>query len=157
MVTIITGKIDSGKTTRLLSLYNESKTGDGFIIKKVYEQGIHIGQDVLRLSTGECKPFSLKKGRLPRCWDEIYCCGPYSFSGQGLSFANNIIIDALQMNFEPLYIDEIGPLELQEKGFFNILTLILASRKNSYITVRETCLHAVISKFNIHQFEVVNV
>lgn len=157
MIVIITGKIDSGKTTKLVSVYNESNSGDGFIIKKVYKQENHIGQDILRLSTWTRKPFSLMKSLVPQHWDEALCYGPYSFSAQGFSFANSIITDALQMNSEPLYIDEIGPLELQGKGFSDILTLALASRKSLYITVRETCLHAVTEKFDIHQYEVMYV
>ncbi len=157
MIVIITGKIDSGKTSRLLSVYNESKAGDGFVIKKVYEHNNNIGQDIVRLSTGDNKPFSLKKSLVPRHWDEVYSYGPYSFSVQGFLFANSIITDAIQMSYEPLYIDEIGPLELQEKGFSDILLLALASKKNLYITVRDTCLQAVIRKFDIHQFEVINI
>lgn len=157
MIVIITGKIDSGKTSKLRSVYNDSKAGDGFIIKKVYEHKNHIGQDIVRLSTGDYKSFSLKKSLVPQCWDEVYSYGPYSFSIQGFLFANSIITDAIRKNYGPLYIDEIGPLELQGKGFSDILILALSSKKNLYITVRDTCLQAVIRKFDIHQFEVINI
>lgn len=157
MVTIITGKIDSGKTTRLLSIFHTLKSGDGFALKKVYADGIPIGQNIHWLSMREYKPFSIKRGYLPEIWDEAYSLGPYSFSANGLAYAGSIIIHALKHNAQPLYIDEIGPLELENKGFAQLLNLALECHKDIYITVRDNCLDAVAKKFNIGCFRLLNV
>jgi nucleoside-triphosphatase THEP1 len=162
VITIITGKVGSGKTTKLLSLYNELKTGDGFIIRKNFNNGIYVGQDIVRLSTGEHKLFSLKPCccSAPQNWDEACRFGPYSFSGAGFSFADEIIKEAMQNESDPLYIDEIGPLELQGKGFSGILKLAISKasgQKEIYITVRDSCLDAVIKKFAISQYKTVSI
>lgn len=162
MISIITGKVGSGKTTKLLSLYNEFKTGDGFIIRKNFDNGIYVGQDILRLSTGEYKHFSLKPDycSLPQNWDEACRFGPYSFSEAGFSFADKIIKETLQNSSDPLYIDEIGPLELQGKGFSRILKLaisIASGQKEIFITVRDSCLNAVMDEFSIITYKTIQI
>ncbi|MDD4347085.1 MAG: nucleoside-triphosphatase [Desulfitobacteriaceae bacterium] len=157
MIIIITGKIDAGKTTRLLSLYDHLKTGDGFALKKIITNGIHIGQEIYHLSTGQQKIFSLKKNYLPPLWDEIYNFGDFSFSAAGFDFSHKILLKALSSGVKPIYIDEIGPLELLGKGFSDALKLVVKNQTDLYLTVRDYCLTEVIKEFNINRYVVIEV
>jgi nucleoside-triphosphatase THEP1 len=157
MIIFITGKIGAGKTTRLLSLYNNMKTGDGFALKKIIINGIQIGQEIYHLSTGQQKVFSLKKYHLPSLWDEIYNYGDFSFSAAGFDFSHKILHKALSSGVKPIYMDEIGPLELQGKGFSEVLKSVLKKQTDLYLTVRDYCLTEVIKEFNINRYEVIEV
>lgn len=155
MIHIITGNINSGKTTRLLSIYNAKKQGDGFYSPKVFIDGHYAGQEIIRLSTGERKFFSFKTGFIPDGWDEEYHYQSYSFSYNGFLFVRNIILDIIQNNIEPIFVDEIGPLELNEQGFYNILNLLLKTDKDMYITVRQSCVNDVINKFRFTNYDII--
>ena len=157
MIHIITGSINSGKTTKLLSLYKELKTGDGFVLPKVFIDGNYAGQHIVRLSTGVRIPFSFKREYIPTSWDEEYCFDVYSFSHKGFEFASETVNDIVSNNISPIFIDETGPLELEEKGFFKLLSQLLSRDYTMYISVREFLLESVVSKFKIKQYEIIRV
>lgn len=157
MVHIITGSINSGKTAKLLSIYNKLQAGDGFILSKVFVEGNYAGQQIVRLSTGKSMPFSFKRDYIPAYWDEKYCLDVYSFSDKGLKFAFETVKDIVSNNLFPIFIDEIGPLELTEKGFFQLLTQLLNRDCTMYIAVREFLLENVIDKFKIRQYDIISV
>ena len=148
MVYFITGGVRSGKSRRLLALYEKNGAGDGFRNLKVYKDNEYIGQDIVRLSTGESAPFSRRKGHFPEGWDGIYGFGEYSFSRSGLIFAEGII-DSILNDPAPAYIDELGPLELSGRGLCDGFTRLLGTGKDIYAVVRSRCLEDVISKFCI--------
>lgn len=154
---IVTGKINAGKTTKLSAIYDAIGVGDGFILPKIFEENQYIGQRILRLSTRESEYFSFKKEFLPILWDEEYSYGVYSFSRQGLLFASKITLDIITKKIEPIFIDEIGPLELQGKGFANILKQVLPLKKEIYITARNSCIKKIIKEFNIKEYTIINV
>lgn len=157
MVHIVTGSINSGKTTKLLSIYQELRVGDGFILPKIFIQGNYAGQEIIRLSTGVSRPFSLKKGYIPFNWVEKYRLDVYSFSKEGFDFAFETIEDIVMKNLSPIIIDEIGPLELQEKGFYQLLSQLSTEDYSIYISVRETLLYTAIEKFKIKEYEIIKV
>lgn len=156
-VHIIAGGVNTGKTTRLLSIYRETGFGDGFINTKIYKAGQYAGQRIVRLSTGESENFSFKKGFIPLNWDEEYGYDVYSFSRRGLMFADKTVADIIAKGIEPAFIDEIGPLELQKKGFFGIFTMLLKIKKEIYITVRDSCVERIIKEFGIEKFHIIEV
>ncbi len=161
-ITIVTGNIDSGKTTFILSLYNELKRGSGFISKKRFVgEGKNIsftGYDLVNLNTGENVPLAYKTEFIPQGWDEVCRRGPYSFSGKGFKFGEEIIdriCENIEVGFqieieeEPVFIDEIGPLEMNGLGFSKGLRKILKAGKTLYIVVRSQILNDVIREFEI--------
>jgi nucleoside-triphosphatase THEP1 len=157
MIHIIAGSINSGKTTKLLSLYNEIKSGDGFILSKVFIDNNYAGQQIIRLSTGVSLPFSFKRDYIPAYWDEKYIFDVYSFSHEGFKFAYETVKDIVSNNISPLFIDEIGPLELEEKVLFQLLSQLVSRDYNMYISVREFLLEDVLVKFKIKQYEIISV
>lgn len=154
MVFIITGAVNSGKSTYLLSLYQKQKTGDGFYNRKLFNGIAFIGQELVWLSTEISCPFSFRINSIPEEWDELYTYKEYSFSKKGLLFAKSIISDILQ-NSEPAYIDELGPLELMEKGFYHEFQSLLKLRKDIYTVIRYECLSDIIKKFDINEYRII--
>lgn len=138
-----------------MSIYHRNGQGDGFVNKKIYYAGKNIGQRIVRLSTNEAEYFSFKKGFIPENWEEEEHCGAYSFSKAGFEFARNTVQDIIKKEIEPIYIDEIGPLELQEKGFYHIFKLILRTQRDIYVVVRECILPEVIEKFKIVKYRII--
>jgi nucleoside-triphosphatase THEP1 len=156
-INVISGKINSGKTTKLLQMYANINLGDGFILKKSYLKGQHVGQQVVRLSTGESKAFSYREGFVPPNMDLAYTYKSYSFTKTGLYFAEEIVRELIEKNIEPIFMDEIGPLELQETGFYKIFLLILETEKEIFLATRDSCLEQVIQKFQLQNYNVQNI
>lgn len=155
VVYIITGKVNQGKTTKLLSIYNDIKKGDGFYNRKVCLNNSYVGQEVVRLSTGESRLLTLKRGFIPKVWDEEYSYNVFSFSKSGINFAERIINDIIEKDISPIFIDEIGPLELQGKGFYNTFKSCLKISVDIYVVIRESCVDEVIEKFGIRNFKII--
>jgi nucleoside-triphosphatase THEP1 len=157
MIYIVTSGINEGKTRKMEAIYREIKKGDGWVSKKVFVNGQFIGYEIMRLSTNGKLPLAYKKEYIPSGWQEIYSIGPYLFSKQAFEFAKKIIEEMISINIEPVFIDEIGPLELQGKGFCPLLEQILKTQKDLYIAVRSHCVDDVIKKFNIKDYKIIPV
>lgn len=151
MVYIVAGGIDEGKTERMDALYHEKKQGDGFLSKKIFVDKDFVGYEIVRLSSGEKMPLAYKSDHVPGDWDEMYRVGPFSFSKKAFAFARQIIDEITEKGIEPVFIDEIGPLELRGEGFCAILNEVLNRGKDVYISVRSHCVEDVIEKFNIQK------
>ncbi|NIM16298.1 MAG: hypothetical protein GTO45_30240 [Candidatus Aminicenantes bacterium] len=151
MLYIIAGGIDEGKTQKMNALYHEKK-GDGFLSKKIFVDKDFVGYEIVRLSSGEKMPLAYKSEHVPGDWDEMYRFGPFSFSKKAFVFAERIIDEIIKKGIEPVFIDEIGPLELRGEGFCEILNEVLNTGKDVYISVRSHCVEDVIEKFNIQRY-----
>lgn len=149
MVNIVTGPIDSGKTSRLERLHRELGSGDGFLLRKRYAQGRFAGQRIERISTGEALDFSCILPGVPAGWNEALRYGPFSFSTDGLAYAETIAREALRAGAKPIFIDEIGPLELEGKCFDGLLRLVLAAHAELYIAARDSCLLPIIDRYGL--------
>ncbi len=155
-VHIVTGEVNSGKTARLLSIYRSLGCGDGFINAKIFREGHFTGQRIIRLSTGESEIFSIISEFTPPDWDEVYKYGDFSFSGKGQEFAHNAVYSIIGQGIEPVFIDEIGPLELQKKGFYDIMSMLLGTKSEIYTAVRKSCMDSVLKEFNIKAYDIIS-
>ena len=153
MIYIVTGGIDEGKTQKIDAIYSQIKKGDGWVSRKIFFKTDFIGYEIVRLSTNEKMPLAYKVEHVPPGWDEIYRIGPFSFSKRAFDFAGTIGSEIIHQGIEPVFIDEIGPLELSGKGFCSLLEKILKASKDVYIVVRRHCVEDVIIKFGIKEYE----
>ena len=156
MVHLITGAVHQGKSTYLLHLYRSLQLGDGFYNRPVFREGRLAGQEIVHLATGASRPFSFRDGFIPQDWDEECRYHVYSFSGAGLKFGREIITRACQNRIEPLFVDEIGPLELAGKGFYGLVTDLLPKRIDLYLVVRLGCLDEIVTHFGITEYIVID-
>jgi len=67
-ITIVTGPIDSGKTTWCRELAAANPGCAGLLLLKVYLQGERIGYDALRLPAGDPLPFARIGRQEPPDW-----------------------------------------------------------------------------------------
>jgi len=157
MINIICGAINSGKTSGIESIYAEEKNGDGFITRKVFRDSLFRGYEIMRLSSGESKIQSLKTGLFPP--NEVPACtrGPYSFFKAGFDFADAVIDDIILKGVNPVFIDEIGPIELQGKGHCDCFKKILQTDRTVYFTVRDWCFEQVILSFSIEKYNLIKI
>lgn len=151
MLHIICQDINSGKTTRLYQLFKEQEHAVGYFLIKAYHNNNYIGQDILSLPYNTLLPFSRIEGHTDSDWESECAYLNYTFSVKGLYLAKKIITD---IKSAPLFIDEIGPLELLKKGVYKEFKYALNSvnKREIYVTVRKSCLLDVLHAFNITQY-----
>ncbi|MBC8491581.1 MAG: hypothetical protein H8D42_03380 [Candidatus Marinimicrobia bacterium] len=151
MVNIITGNVNQGKTRYMRSLY-EKRGGDGFICVKVFDKNNFQGYDLVRLRTGEGTPFVRKNDAISGDWDEMCRFGIFSFSGQAFTIADRIIAEIIKDGTEPIFIDEVGPLEIvEQKGFYELLKRVLKLKREVYISIRNELIDELIKDFKINE------
>ncbi len=132
MIFILTGPVDSGKTTFLKRVIEELKKQkvkmDGFLSEGIVEGQEKIGYDLVDLGVGKSIPFIRKSGQ--QDWQRI---GPYFFIPEGLSRAKMIILQSREADI--LVVDEIGPLELSGQGVWDALEHVVFQRLQNYLFV----------------------
>lgn len=160
MVYIILGAVNSGKTSKMLEIYQKSspeKSG-GFISRKLYSDQTFLGYEIIRLPEGPRQTLALLRCEYAGEFTDSFHYGQFIFSRQTFLFGESIISELLKAkSAKDIYIDEIGPLELQGRGFCNILKKALQTDKNLYICVRTNCLKAFLDCFNISKYTLIQV
>ena len=150
MITIITGSRGVGKTTLLLKLIeelkNKGKHPSGIMTPAVYNtNGDKVGFYILNVANGE----QWELGRSDKfLGGPSY--GPFSFSENGFAKANEILEKVLNESSEDVFLDEIGPLEMEKGyGFYPILSLISSFNinRNLYLIIRRSLIDGFIRKF----------
>jgi nucleoside-triphosphatase THEP1 len=155
MVTIIAGPKGAGKTSALKAHFEKQKSGDGIVQERVFEGERVVGYRLRRLATGETHPLAFERRRLPQDWIEETRHGRFSFSAEGIAFAQRVVQDVLASNVEPLYIDEVGKLEIQGGGHAEALRDALRSGKDLVLCVRDINVADVVRVFGIAEHELV--
>ena len=150
MITIITGNRGVGKTTFLLKMIEELKIKGsqpcGIITPAIYDEDKNkVGFYALDIATSE----QWELGRSDKLLNgPTY--GPFSFSEKGFIKANEILEQVISNGSENVFLDEIGPLELEKGyGFFSILTLISSFdiNRNFYLVIRLELIDDFIGRF----------
>ena len=112
---IITASQGRGKTTMVLHITRILKcTGlsvSGIAAPVVYESGRRIGYDILDLTSGIRIPWMrIQRSRVNTD------VGPFTILPEGVEVSRGALMDALSSAGGIVFIDEIGPLELQNRG-----------------------------------------
>jgi nucleoside-triphosphatase THEP1 len=139
------------------SLY-EKRGGDGFICVKIFNKNNFHGYDLVRLRTSESVPFARKNDAISGDWDEMYRFGIFSFSGHAFTVADRIIAEIIKDGVEPIFVDEVGPLEIvEQKGFCELLKRVLKLKREVYISIRNELVNELIKKFKIHEPQITQI
>ncbi len=152
MISIVTGKINGGKTTKLKSLYDESKIGDGFISLKTMQDNHPIAYHMYRLTTEEKHLFICRD---KTCKPEMLIhetIGPYHISASTYAWVNEIIQELIEQKIEPLYFDEVGLLEVNKKGFYPLIKTMIDSELDVVFVVRKDLLKRFEKTFGISNY-----
>ena len=156
MIKIVTGPINTGKTTWLFEDYKSKENADGFACRKIRANDEHIGYELVQLSTGKTCHFISKVDRIPQNWNEVFRLGKhYSFNKEGLEFAKNIVESSLEKSVKCFYLDELGHLELKGSGFADILKRLLKEKIDLVLVIREGLLEQMCKAFEINDYEII--
>ena len=138
---ILSGAIKTGKTTKLLEF--SLKHQDVYGILSPVSEGIRFFMDV---HTKEEFPMESKPGSV-----SVFRVGKFSFDPGSFIKATAIIREALNHKYGWLLIDEIGPLELNAEGFYEIVKEIINGRSSLKIlfVIRDYVLHQAIDFFKM--------
>lgn len=155
MVKIVTGKINSFKTTRMNYLFDSNKTGDGFVsIKNMVDSKVK-SYNIKRLITSEERLFIIRD-EFNNLNEKIACSiGPYQVLEKTLKHVETEIRYMIKSKVEPIYLDEIGLLELQDLGFSKIFKEMLESGLDLVISIRTELLSKIVDKYNIKNYAVI--
>ena len=150
MVFIITGGINTGKTT-LLERIHRSFGGGGFSLPKIITNNQFKGYWIKDLETGEKTPFALVECNSIY----LYRVGRFHILPSGLEFAKSIYVKSIGAHLRDFFIDEIGPLELGNRGFSDIFNDALNNFERVYAVVRNSCLEDVIRVFGLKGYKLI--
>lgn len=143
MITFITGLKNSGKSTYLYEWFKKEPIGSGVISIKRYVENIHIGYDLLLLPS--CKQIQLctllSPTHITQAEDLIQ--GKFIFEKGIFEKSSQYISENLPQKGKPIWIDEIGLLEVEGKGFMPILKEISSLEYDMRIGVRLSCVYQI--------------
>lgn len=159
---IITGEINEGKTTALLQDFENAKkrkdNPHGFACKKIMENEEHLGYDLVCLITGETCPFIRKIKHIPENWvEEERIAQHFSFNKEGFNFAHRLYYEAKRQSVTHFFIDELGYLELEDRGFAHIIQDALENDIKLSVVVRKQLIEPILTKFNIKKYQVITI
>ncbi|MDO9591825.1 MAG: nucleoside-triphosphatase [Erysipelotrichaceae bacterium] len=152
----ISGVFDSGKTTRLIKIFNDLPMGEaeGFACVKIYnDQQDTVGYALRRLSTNLELMFIYDKRFYDDSFEGHFEYERFVFSKNALRYVSDVIDKALK---EPIiktvFLDEIGTLELNDLGFNDILRKMIRSDKNIYLCINDRHIDDISRKYGINQY-----
>lgn len=72
--------------------------------------------------------------------------------------ALSIIVEIIKDGTEPIFIDEVGPLEIvEQKGFYEILKQVLKLKREVYISIRNELVDELIKDFKINEPRIIRI
>lgn len=149
MITIITGKINQYKTTQMIHLFEMNQKGDGFVSLKNMKDNQVNDYQAMKLSTQEKRTLLIhEQSNLDVCTPNIKV-GPYMMCLSTLHWIENEISEMIKDLINPIYLDEIGLLELNNQGFHALLIELIKSNLDLILVVRSNLLDQVISKYHL--------
>ncbi len=155
MVKIVTGKINSFKTTKIKKIFDEKQIGDGLIAEKIMRGNLVYGYKLIRLKDKFSMDFIIRDIYDDSSKDIIYKLGPYHFYQEAFSFINKEIQRFIKEGVNPVFLDEISLLELNNMGYYQGLLELLKANIDLYLVVRRDLLERVLQKFKIEDYEII--
>jgi nucleoside-triphosphatase len=130
-------------------LREEERTPGGILSPRLMESGRTIGYDVVDLATGNRRNFVRTNPPGKKV-------GKYFIKPGSLEFANRSISGAVD-EFSPVFVDEVGRLELKNEGLAPSVRKLLSSNTQAVLLVRDEFLPEVRDFFDIQEYNVVRV
>ncbi|TVP94652.1 MAG: hypothetical protein EA374_06380 [Acholeplasmatales bacterium] len=152
MLTIVTGSQNSGKTTALLKHFKQHGHGDGFVAIKHFFGAQITGFSAQRLSNGETQRLAVHDTVGEVDFDIGCRMGPYAFSRSTLRWIDEVVALLVAKRVQPIYLDEIGKLELNGEGLDKALRIVLSSGLDAVISVRTDLLSTVVKHYNLKDY-----
>ncbi len=153
-INIITGPVQSGKTTWLMNWANGRTDISGFLCPDI--DGI---RHYFQLDTKKMIPFEVDES----CLDEVIPIGRFRFLKNTFDKAKSWL-DSTVINSNIWFvIDEIGKLEMNGKGFEPELSRFIERIKSTedrvalILVVRDSLLEQVCHKYHLEDANIINI
>jgi len=154
MIRIVTGKINSFKTQRMIDLYKKEGKGDGYVsLKMMLKDKVHSYQ-AQRLSTGEKLPLVVRDEFVYEEFPIGCRIGPYLFNQLTVETIIGEISQMIRKRIEPIFLDEVGLLEIEGKCFDPIVRRMVDSGLDAVFSVREDLIEKFVAKYNIKDYRI---
>jgi nucleoside-triphosphatase len=154
---IVTGEIGEGKTSYLKKIIADVKAEGieikGFLSPVVFDDKIKTGYNLLNITDNTEMNFIREKEP-----SRAIKFRKYYFSNEGIAKGNNILLSYKENVSGILVIDEIGPWELEGRGWAECLNKLteLPQYKMIWI-VRKEILEVVIKKWNLQNPAIIDI
>ncbi len=142
---VITGEVDSGKTALLHKVINLLQIENigicGIVsVSDEREKFVYYVKDISSgISTVLCTQKKI---------ENAIKIGRYYFYSEGLSFGSQVLLKCKDSNL--VIVDEVGPLELRNKGWAKALQFLFAQSNAIQIwTIRKKLVYDVLKHYNI--------
>lgn len=152
-IKIVTGKIQTGKTTRLFTFSHSQDSVDGILAPIVNEK-----RKLFHLSSRTMTDLEVNEKS-----DLTISVGKYHFLKESFTWANEKIIESFNSNPEWLIIDELGKLELKGEGLHQSASTILFEKKNLstniILVIRDYLLEEMLDYYKIahEEYEILKI
>jgi len=113
------------------------------------------GYNLQRLSTGEEIPFVIRDIYLDENSKIIYQLGPYLFYESAFIYLDKIIDEFIKNKISPVYLDEIGVLELNGQGFDQVINRLIEAGIDLCLVVRNDLLDQVCERYGFKEVEII--
>ena len=155
MIHILTGPVHSGKTTflnNIISLLRDKNLKiDGYLSEAAWKNDEFIGYNLVDLENLRHYPFIRKMGE--KEWQRI---GPFYFLPETLDIAKKIILRCKKADL--CVVDEVGPLELEDKGVWPALKdFLMTPEQNALLVARDSILKDLIEKMQKEDYVVYDI
>jgi nucleoside-triphosphatase THEP1 len=156
-VFLITGAVGQGKTRQLQQIIETLKTQGisvgGVLSPRIMEHGITVGYDVIDIGSGERAEFLREMAG-----DGPEKIGKYAILPAGLEAGLNALKSARESGCRVVVVDEVGKLELEDRGWAGDLdALVNDSQQTLILAVRDSNTELLQQKWNIRNCTVYNV
>lgn len=153
MIRVISGAVNSGKTSLLLKETAALSCCGGFLSPKVFRENQCIGYDLHFLRSGEQLPFIRKSSCCDPGEDLEEQLGDFGFYRSGFEAARREL-KALSREDPaiPVFIDELGPVELYGGGYIQEVQNILPFFQELTLCIRTKIRFEMIKELNISKY-----
>ncbi len=156
-VFIITGSQGSGKTTFLDKLIKHLKAEGvsvgGFIAHGFWNNNERSGFELENIQTGE--KIILCQTNPAKGWQKFR---RFYFNPEGFAFGNKVLDPANLGKTDFIAIDEVGPFELENRGWAQAIKLLLHNIDKPMIwVVRKSLIKEILSHFSINDFTILDI
>lgn len=156
MITLITGNKNSGKSSYIEACYDRLPSGVGCITRKAFDGDTWIGYNLVLLPHRITLPFIRLKP-----WADIFSeenrltYNRMTFSTKAFEKAIGYIKKAPQN--APLWLDEIGNLELQDHGFSSLIHEAIRQNRELHLTFRKNLFDALVKHYALQEWKRIDV
>lgn len=156
-IIIISGNQQQGKTSYVADVVKVLKGKGfkvgGFVAPGIFENNRRVSFEIMDVKTGFSMPLcSVFENGGERI-------GTYTFSEEGLNFGKRLLDPENLQDIDFVVIDEIGPLELQEKGWSSSIEKLMLSGGHFKLiwVVRRPVIESVLKKFRVKDFNLIDI